>query len=150
MGFLELVETAGGQACVTACGTTKYTEQEEKTAKSPYLFNSTADPVSIKLDIVFLQHLPLHGFKNEFVADVLQELNSNNSLCSSKKSTYHKLSICRPYITNDLSIHSEAIQDELRCYSVNTAIDPFDSTICSTGCNLFVDTQDAVVFLHRR
>ena len=110
MGFLELVETAGGQACVTACGTTKYTEQEEKTAKSPYLFNSTADPVSIKLDIVFLQHLPLHGFKNEFVA----------------------------------------IQDELRCYSVNTAIDPFDSTICSTGCNLFVDTQDAVVFLHRR
>ena len=150
MGFLELVETAGGQACVTACGTTKYTEQEEKTAKSPYLFNSTADPVSIKLDIVFLQHLPLHGFKDEFVADVLQELNSNNSLRSSKESTYHKLSICRPYITNDLSIHSEAIQDELRCNSVNTAIDPFDTTICSTGCNLFVDTQDTVVFLHRR
>ncbi len=91
MGFLELVETAGGQACVTACGTTEYIEQEEQTAESPYLFNSTADPVSIKLDIVFLQHLPLHGFKNDFVADIFQKLNSNNSLCSSKESTDHKL-----------------------------------------------------------
>ena len=106
--------------------------------------------MSIKLDIVFLQHLPLHGFKNEFVADVLEVLNSNNALGTRKNSAHHELSICRPNITNDLSIHSEAIQDELRCNSVNTAIDPFDSTICSTGCNLFVDTQDTVVFLHRR
>ncbi len=79
-----------------------------------------------------------------------QTLNSNNVLCPSKESTDHKLSICRPNITNDLSIHSETIQDELRCNSVNTAIDTFDTAIGSTGRNLFVDSQDTVVFLHRR
>jgi hypothetical protein len=106
MGFLELVETAGGQACVTACGTTKYTEQEEKTAKSPYLFNSTADPVKINLDIVFPFHSPHNCVKNHLVPHIFGKFNSNYLVCPRKESTDHKLPIGCPYITNDLSIYS--------------------------------------------
>ncbi len=91
------------------------TQNERKRQQNLLATSSTSDPCEIKLDIVLLLYPPLSSFKNHLVPYVIGEFNSNNSLCPSKESTDHKLSICSPHwqITNDLSIYSDAILDEL-------------------------------------
>ena len=112
VGFLELLETAGKQR---ACQNFRQRNRKTrvKTAEFPYIFNGAANPVKIKLDIVFLLHSLHNCFQNHLVSYVLREFDTNYLPCPSKCSTYHPFSIRSSDITNDLSIYLKDIQDEL-------------------------------------